>query len=533
VKIKVTTTSSDVPSAFVTQHAANVIGVVSGFDRLRLMATLRPLYCPTFMMRYLSQVGVLLKDFGAFAASWTERVRSAAQELAQKRSRPLLYLHSSSERKELLARERARRDGLREGLIGIWSVVEPCLSYFVHRDRAQKKLVLRLEPGKCLHYYFYFLHEQLGLLHLRLQTWFPFAIQLCLNCRHWLARQLDLAQIGYLQRENCFTWIEDPARAQALARAQLQSSWPKLLEPLIEQCHPHAEGLCRPLALSYYWSVSESEYATDVMFKTPSALARLYPALVHQGIKHFGSTDVLRFLGHKVQANGQVHGNHQGEILSSLKGRPEGLRLKHQAGANSVKLYDKQGSVLRVETTLNRPHQFRVYRASERDPKGKKRWQVLRKSVGDLHRRAQICEAINGRYLQALASARPGQSAGELSRTVCRPVFKQGRRYRALNPWSEPDATLLEIISRGEWTLSGFRNRDLRQTLYPGEADGLEVRRQSGRVTRALARLRAHRMIKKVNGTYRYQLTHYGRQIVTALLAARQAQVEKLMALAA
>ena len=325
MKIKVTTTPNDVPSSFVTQHASDVIGVVSGFDRLRLMATLRSLYQPSFMMAYLSRVGVLLKNFAAFASAWTERVRFAAQQLAQSTGRPLLYLHGSSERKELLARDQVRRDGLISGLIGIWSVVEPCLTYFVRRERAQKKLVLRLEPGKCLHYYFYFLHEELGLLHLRLQTWFPFAINLCLNGRHWLARQLDQAGLGYVQRENCFTWLEDVPRAQALARAQLQSAWPALLQPLVAQCHPHAPELCAPLALSYYWSVSESEYATDVMFKSPAALARLYPALIHQGIKHFGSTDVLRFLGHKVQANGRVHGNQQGEILSSLKHRPEGF----------------------------------------------------------------------------------------------------------------------------------------------------------------------------------------------------------------
>jgi hypothetical protein len=533
VKIKVTTTASDVPSPFVTQHGAEVIGVLSGFDRLRLMATLRPLYQPSLMGRYLIRAGVLLKDFAAFAAGWTERVRSAAQQLANQSGRPLTYLQGSAQRKELLARDQARRDGLSVGLIGIWSVIEPCLTYFVRRDRTQKKLVLRLEPGKCLHYYFYFLHEQLGLLHLRLQTWFPFAMHLCLNGRHWLARQLDQAGIGHVQRENCFTWIEDPVRAQGLARAQLQSSWPALLQPLIEQCHPHARELCQPLALSYYWSVSESEYATDVMFQSPAALARLYPALVHQGIQHFGSTDVLRFLGHKVQANGRVHGNHQGEILSSLKHRPEGLRLKHQANGNSVKLYDKQGSVLRVETTLTRPHQFRVYRASERDPEQKKRWQVLRKSVGDLHRRAQICEAINGRYLEALASVRAGQSAGQVARAVCRPIRKNGRRYRALNPWSAPDAALLEVIARGEWMVSGFRNRDIRGALYPGGAEVPELRRQSGRVTRALARLRAHGIIKKIGGSYRYQLTASGRQIVTALLAARQADVEKLMALAA
>lgn len=509
------------------------MGVLSGFDRIRLMGSLRPLYQPSLMQRYLMRLGVLLKDFGAFAKAWTNRVRAAAHQLAEDRGRPLSYLYGSSERKELLARDLARRDGVSHGLIGIWSVVEPCLTYFIRRDREQKKLVLRLESGRCLHYYFYFLHERLGLLHVRLQTWFPFAIHICVNGRHWLGRQLDRARIDYVQRENCFTWIKDLPKAQVLAQAQLQSHWPTLLQPLLEQCHPHAAEICQPLDLSYYWSVTESEYATDVMFKSPAALARLYPALVHQAITHFGSTDVLRFLGHKTQANGRVHGNHQGEVLSSLKGRFEGLRIKHQANGNSVKLYDKQGSVLRVETTLNRPHQFRVYRASERDPGGRKRWQVLRKSVGDLHRRAEICQAINARYLEGLASVRAGQSAGQLAFAVCRPVQRNGRRYRGLNPWSDPDAALLQVINRAEWTLSGFRNRDLRTALYPRQTDPTEQRRQSGRVSRVLALLRAHGIIKKVGGTYRYQLTVEGRRIVTALLAARQADVQKLVELAA
>lgn len=497
------------------------------------MASLRALYRPEIMMSYLNRLHILLKDFPGFAAGWTERVRDAARQLAQRTGRPLLYLHGSSERKELLARERARQDGITSGLIGIWSVIEHCLTYFVRRDREQKKLVLRLEPGKCLHYYFYFLHEQLGLLHLRLQTWFPFTIHVCLNGRHWLARQLDQTGIGYVQRENCFTWIENVPKAQALARAQLKSRWPLLLQPLIDQCHPHAGELCYPLALAYYWSVTESEYATDVMFKHPTALTRLYPALVHQGIRHFGSTDVLRFLGHKTQVNGRVHGNHQGEILSSLRQRPEGIRLKHQANGNSIKLYDKQGSVLRVETTLNRPHQFRVFRASECNPRTKKRWQVLRKGVGDLHRRAQICEAINGRYLHALASVQPGESVGHLVKSVCRPVQQKGRRYRGLNPWAEPDAALLKLINRGEWTLSGFSNRDLRSALYPRNVNSIEQRRQSGRITRALARLRAHRIIAKISGTYRYRLTKQGRRILTALLAAHQADTAKLISLAA
>ena len=139
----------------------------------------------------------------------------------------------------------------------------------------------------------------------------------------------------------------------------------------------------------------------------------------------------------------------------------------------------------------------------------------------------------NGRYLEAPASVRPGASAGAVAQRVCRPLVKEGCRHRGLNLWAEPDTTPLEVISRGEWTVSGFRNRDVRAALYPGKANATETRRRSGRVTRALARWRAHGLIRKVGGTHRYQVTPAGRQIITALLAARQADVEKLMALAA
>jgi hypothetical protein len=519
--------------SFLARHGAEVTGVIRGFDRVRLRASLRYLYEPSFMMRYLSVANVLLKDFAGYVSGWTERVRAATHALAEQHGRPVRYLRSSAERKELLARELARRDRIDEGLIGVWSCVEPCLTYFVRRDAEAKKLVLRLEPGKCLHHYFYFQHAELGLLHLRLQTWFPFQVWVCLNGRLWLARQLDRAGIDYVQRENCFTHLADVARAQALAQAQVRTHWPTRLQPLLEQCHPLAAELCRPLALSYYWSVDESEYATDVMFKTPAALASLYPALTHHAIRHFGCRDVLRFLGHRVPVHGPAHGNYQGEVLSELKHRPEGLRLKHQVNGNTLKLYDKQGQVLRVETTLNRPHDFRVYRTSERQADGPKRWLVLRKSVADVPRRAQVCAAANDRYLAALAGAPAGTAAGALVRPLCRPITKRGRRYRALNPWAEPDAKLLDTISRGEWALNGFRNRDVRRALFSTPADAAQQRRQAARVTRALALLRAHGLIQKVTGTHRYLVTAHGRQRLTALLAATQADVQQLIQLAA
>jgi hypothetical protein len=142
VKIKIHTTASDGPSPFVTQHSQNVTGFLSGFDRLRLMATLRPLYQPSLMLRDLIRANVLFKDFASFASGWTEHVGAAAHHLAEHEQQPLTYLHGSSQRKELLARDLARRDGLTTGLVGIWTAIEPCLTCFVRREREQQKLVL-------------------------------------------------------------------------------------------------------------------------------------------------------------------------------------------------------------------------------------------------------------------------------------------------------------------------------------------------------------------------------------------------------
>lgn len=370
-------------------------------------------------------------------------------------------------------------------------------------------------------------------MHLRLQTWFPFQVMVCVNGRLWLARQLAHAGIDYLQRDNSFVWIEDLPRAQALAVAQLRVHWPTQLQALLTDCHPLAGEICRPLAQNYYWSIDQSEYATDLMFKTPAALAAIYPALVHHGIRHFGTPEVLRFLGRTVPAHGRVHRSYQGEVETGLTHRPEGMRLKHYVKGNSIKICDKHGQVLRVETTLTHPHDFRVFRAPEDRPRGKKRWMLLRKSVADARRRAEVCAAANDRYLGALAAAPADIAAGEAVQSLCRRVVKDGRRYRALNPWAPDDAALLQLIARGEWALLGFRNRDVRTALLGATSDLTERRRRTGRVTRALALLRAHGLIHKITRTHRYMVTPHGREIITAILSARQASVPQLLKIAA
>lgn len=230
------------------------------------------------MEAYLNACRVLIKDFGAFAQGLTARLKAAACASAEPAGRPFRYLPGSQVSKEALARQIARADGVTSGLIALFRALQNCLSHSVRGARHTKHIHLVLEPRKCLHRYHCFLHEALGRCHVRVQTWLPFTVDLCLNGRDRLARQLDAAGLAYRQRDNCFVWVEDAPRAQALLDAPLRTDWPRLLGRLLDQAHPlHAE-ICRPIGQTCYWTASASEYATDLRFReTPPRWPRSIP----------------------------------------------------------------------------------------------------------------------------------------------------------------------------------------------------------------------------------------------------------------
>jgi len=516
----------DVPQPFIQRHQADVIGVLHGWDRLRLQGTLRSLYHPSVMGYYLRRAGVLWKDFKGFATDLTERVRQAGAALAAEHGRPMIYLPSSRTNKERVALEAQQRQPVKLGLVAVLSCVEPCRTWFARGNRTTRKLELKLQWGKCVHLYFYWVHQQWGWLSVRLQTWFPYLIQVCINGREWLARQMDAAGVAYRREDNCFPWVADVARAQALLDEQHRTDWPQLLRPLVEQCHPLQGEITRPIERDYYWTAAESEYATDVMFRDRAALERIYPALVHHAVMSFGSEQVLRFMGRPGRA--RAHD----EVQTDRRRGPDGVRIKHWLNKNSLKGYDK-GSVFRAEATINEPKDFRVWRGPENSPSGKLSWRILRRSVADLHRRAQVSRAATDRYLTALAAVHVSTPLAQEAASVCRAVRQDGRRHRALNPFSEADAQLLGAVNRGEFALNGFRNRDIRAKLYGPTDAPKRLRTQSAAVGRRLRLLRAHGLISKVSKTHRYVVSNKGRRIITALLAARQASTDKLTALAA
>lgn len=516
-------------SRFIQRFGDKITGVLSGFDRLVLRGSLLAIVPVEGMKRILWLKNILLKDFGRWAERMTAQLKEASLNAARDQQRPIVYLQSASTDKEQAARKIAAKDGITTGLVAVLTCLEPCNSFEIHRNQQTHKLELIGRMRKGLVLYHYWIDPQFGWMNARIQSWLPFSIQVCLNGREWLAQMLDENGIGYRRYDNCFTAIDDTAKAQRLMNRQLRISWPKALLRVQRQLNPFHGQMFRGLGISYYWSIYQSEWATDVMFEHPSDLAAIYPAMVLHGMRTFSSEDVLRFLGRRI-----LHGNFKGEVTSDFKDRAEGVRIKHRVKENSIKAYDKGGSVLRVETTMNDPRDFKVLRPKHGESKGKASWRPLRRGVADVQRRAQVSQAANERYLEALAATDTSTPLGELIRDIAKPTTYRHKRVRALRPWADPDLALLRAINRGEFSVNGFRNRDLQSLLFDHPATTHEEKGQrSARVSRLLRMLRAHHLIQKVPHTHRYVLTSRGREIISAVVASQQITLEQLNKLAA
>lgn len=502
---------------FLERHRDRITGTLEGFDRVLFRGTLRSIAYVKGMQIFLYSHHILMKDFGDYAQQLTERIVEQAKSLAAKWGRPYEYLSCSKDSKEELALRIAKRDEIEQGLICVFGCVEPCQSFDLKRDRQAKELKLVSKQRKCLHLYFYYLDREFGLMHVRLQTWLPFTIQVCVNGREWLARQLDQAGINYVKRDNCFTAISDLPRAQQLLDRLTKRKWQRFLDAIAKTVNPWIRPATGFDVRSYFWSVRQMEYATDVMFKSAASLAELYPPLVQHAMLQFSSRDIMRFLQRRTNKR------FAGEASGNLKEREEGIRVKHRVEENSIKMYDKQGSVLRIETTINNPHRFRVWRKGWRKGKLVMKWLPVRQGIADIRRRAELSSAANARYLTALEVVGLTTPSYQVLDRVSRPVGST-QRHRALRPISPEDASLFQVILQGEHAVQGFRNRDLRLALSD------DPRNTSARITRLLALLRAHKLIFKVLKTNYYRVTRKGFEVMSTALRFRQHDVVLLAA---
>lgn len=502
---------------FLHKHAAQIQGVLSCFDRVIFRGHL-PCSYPRGLEGFLSQQGILLKNFKHYAPQVAERLKQHVRAQVEQAGAPFRHL-PRKERMEEQARRIVQEKGLRDGIVCGFSCLETCRTFRL--QFAQGRPTLKKDFRRCLVVYVYLVHAVLGLIHVKLETWFPLTMQVYVNGHDFLARKLDTAGIAYQRADNAFVQLGDVAAAQQLADRFVKQKWPKLLGALARQFNPLLAQEFQ--GQDYYWVTDQAEYATDVLFQDRAALASLYPRLVEHATVSLGAEDVLKFLGRKLQPS------FLGEVQTHRGQRLEGTRLKHSMKANRLKMYDKVGQVLRIETTINDPKEFRV-RRPRRTKAGQEEltWQPLLKGVAWLWRYAEVSRSANGRYLEALAVVDDQRPARELLDRATRPAKLGRRRKRALQPLSPEDQALFLAVLRGENRLQGFRNREVAARLYPRPARDLaERRRRSARVTRQIQLLRAHGLVAKVPRSRRYRVTAKGEALMSAAIYVRYKHLPK------
>jgi len=510
-----------------------VKGVLTGFGRIVFKGSMLPLMHAKGAMDFCRAHGILNKDYKKWMMGQSGTIVDAAGQYANEHcGQGITPIASFRISKEELARERQQDENIESGPIGVWSAVEGRRSYRAQFCAASGFPQLRSVWTKCKHLYFYFDHEDFGFMNIRLQTWFPYHIQICLNGREWLRRGLERQGCDFLAKGNKFLHIADYDAAQRILDGQLDTRWDRSLDRFLPAVFPAMKQILGP-HLAYYWTLWQSEWATDFIFPMAKQLDPVTDSLLRHAFMTGTSTRVLRYLDRPITKAGKPRGNMNNEVMSRVLDFNDGVRVRHWVDRNSVKVYN-EGNTLRVETTMNQPGMFQVHRRAQGEPDSTpKRRLPLRKGVADIALRAQVSQEVNHRFMDQLATCSDEKPARELFDAVCRPRKKDGRRVRALDLTGK-DRALLQAISDPAFSISGITNKALRAKLHrqPGYSARTEKQLRA-KISRQLRLLRGHGLIRKMPRQIKCQLTASGRQLTTALNALLAASTQQLMDAAA
>lgn len=486
----------DLMSTLIERYASKVRGVLSCYDRVIIQGTLPNVCHAEGMTAYLNARRIRIFDYPRFAEPLRDQIRANAEAVAQRHGLEIEFIRKmDSFRKEDRIQEILKGRGTDPGLVHIFSAMEACPSYKPWHDKQTHRTFLKPDGGKCLHYYFYFIDERFGLCYLRVPTWCPFRLQFYCNGHNWLASELDKKGIAYTLIDNAFTDMTDFAEAQKLADNFRVAVLHKALDRFAGLYCP----ILKSLGLTYHWSLMQVEYATDIVFNQPEDLKTLYDSLVRTAIHAVKADQVATFLGRK------LHGRYEGEVGNHFHTRIEGTRIKHHMGPAALKMYDKFGRILRIETTANNVSFFKHYREVEQR-NGERTFKLapVKKTIYSLQPDLrQLLAAANQRYLAFLSDLEDPSAGTQELQKISEPQEAGGRSYSGYNFFCREDQTLFETLLRGEFHISGMRNKNLRRLLG----------KTTAQISYALKRLRLHGLVKKIGRSYKYYLTDFGRRV--------------------
>jgi hypothetical protein len=488
------------------RNRGEIAGVLSCEDRLILQGRIPSFAYADGMTKYLIVRGLKIFDFLKWAAPATEDIKKHAEALAAEAGLEVDYVRKKNFRKERRIEEVLKKRGRHPGLVWIFSALEPCTTYAPVYS-PQRKAYLVAKDKKCLHYYFYFIDEEFGLCYLRVPTWVPFRLQFYCNLHNWLSRQLTQAGIAHQLLDNAFVQMGDWEKAQPMADG---FEVPKLHAKLEQWVKQFCPGLQR-FEEHHNWTLDTVEYATDVVFDRQKDLQGMYGEWVRTAIHTVKPNDIATFLGKK------LNGNYQGEMGNRYHTRIEGTRIRHSMGMVSIKMYDKFGQILRIETTVKDVTFFRHYREVEqRDGSRITKYAEMKKTIYSLGALRELTAASNRRYLAFVMQLEDPRASLEKLDRVTRKVSENGRTYRGFNFFDEQDREVLEAIGQGEFCISGMQNKTLRKLLSG---------RSTQQVSRTIKRLRTHGLVKKTARSYKYYLTAFGREVVASGLRLKHFEI--------
>lgn len=478
------------------RYVQNLAGVLSCYDRILVTGTLPGACFADGMTSFLNSRGIRIFDYPQFALPLRERIRANAQALAAEQGATIEHIAKAHVRKEdVVARVLAVR-GDAPGLVHVISAMETCATYQPWHDKTSGRTFLRPDTTKCLHYYFYWMDAELGLIHIRVPTYCPFRLQVYFNGHSWLAARLRREGIDFATADNAFIRIADFARAQTLA----DTFNPELLHRHLDR---YARLCCPVLDVfeqHYHWSIMQAEYSTDLVFKSELVLRALYEQLSREAVLAVKAEQIATFLGKKLTPQLAA------EIGSRLSTRIEGTCIKHRFASCSLKLYDKYARILRIETTTNDVSFFKHHRKVEhRNGRPTREIAPLKKSIYSLIDLREILLGCNQRYLEFLSSLDDHSSGARLLDRMTQPKPDGDRRFKGLNFFDRNDHALLRAVQRPEFNIHGLARHDLMQ-LLPALSPS--------QLSRQLRRLRALGVIKRAANTYRYYLTRAGRLVI-------------------
>lgn len=498
---------------FVERFTSAIVGTLACHDRLLFHGHL-PFGGDDHLNRFVDHVlKIKRKDFLPFVEPLSQSLVDHAQDLAKNADAPYHYFESKPDKDKLIHKflaDKPRDDGL----VAVLCCKEHCRTVKLLHGAKRPRLAFRARPQRVL--YFYFLDADFGLMHVRVQTMFPFTVQVYVNGHEWLARQMLQQRLGFVQADNAFLAIDDFPRAQELADQFSKLDWVGILDRFVQRVNPLLQQAWLGQR-SYQWVINQAEFSTDIVFRSPAELAQIYPPLLEHALLNFSAEDILKFLGRR------LHPRFAGEVLTDLKkGRHPGARIKHRMKNNWLKMYDKFGQILRIETVINQPREFKVRRLRQRHGQPQMCWCPMNKGVANFYHYHTVARQSNERYLASLATAALPCATQQELETLHQPAPFGQRRRRALNTLSAADQRLFRAVLRGEHALNGFRNADVAKALFTTPArTAQEERRRTARVSRQLQLLRAHGLIAAIPHSYRYRLTAKGERVMNAAIYVR------------